>query len=46
MASSDKDVPPSMPASPSTPSTSATAAAAVSAHCTCPRCTKRMSSLK
>ena len=44
MASSDKDVPSSLPTSPSTPLTSA--AADVSAHRTCPRCTKRMSSLK
>ena len=44
MASSEKDVSPSMPPSPSTPTTSA--AANVSAHRTCPRCTKRMSSLK
>ena len=46
MASSDKDVPPSMPASPSAASISASAVAAVSAHRTCPHCTKRMSSLK
>ena len=41
---SDKDVPSTLPSSPSTPSTSA--AADVSAHRTCPRCTRRMSSLK
>ena len=46
MAASDKDVPSSLPPSPSPPSTSASAAADVSAHRTCPRCTKRMSSLK
>ena len=41
---SDKDVPSTLPSSPSAPSTSA--AADVSAYCTCPRCTRGMSSLK
>ena len=44
MASSEKDVSPSMPPSPSTPTTSA--ATDVLAHRTCPRCTKWMSNLK
>ena len=41
---SDKDVPSTVPSSPSTPSTSATTD--VSVRCTCPRCTRWMSSLK
>ena len=46
MASSDSDVPKSVPSSSATPSTSASGSTASSAHRTCPRCARRMSSLK
>ena len=46
MASNDSDVHKSVPSSPATPSTSAPGSAASSAHCTCPHCARRMSSLK
>ena len=47
MASKDSDVPASVPSLPATPSTSAPGSvAASSAHRTCPRCARRMSSLK
>ena len=46
MASTDSDVPKSVPSSPATPSTSAPGSTASSAHRICPRCARRMSSLK
>ena len=46
MASTDSDVPKSVPSSPAAPSTSATGSTASSAHRSCPRCARRMSSLK
>ena len=46
MASADRDVPTSVPSSPATPSTFAVGSPASSAHRSCPRCARRMSSLK
>ena len=46
MDSTDSDVPTSVPSSPATPSTSAPGSTASSAYRTCPRCARRMSSLK
>ena len=46
MAFTDSDVPKSVPSSSATPSTSASWSTASSAHRSCPRCARRMSSLK
>ena len=46
MAFTDSDVPKSVPSSSATPSTSASGSTASSAHRSCPRCARRMSSLK
>ena len=46
MASTDSDVPKSVPSSPAMPSTSAPGSSASSAHRTCLRCARQMSSLK
>ena len=46
MASADSDVPKSVPSSLATPSTSTAGSSTSSTHCSCPRCARRMSSLK